>query len=231
MNKNVKTLLAQVLNDEFEKKGFKYFKKENIFLKEVEGGSYFIEFHITDDYDSGASIYSRVVEIDLFVNFDLINKWFEKYEYRSKSDLKFNWIHGVSLNELCPDPLKINLKDETSISRFSQILKTNVSLVYSYFYNSKNISKLWNEKLKNDSSENIINIFQVLQLLTFVWLFDKVNFNDTLKKNREKLQESVKIGEPMSLKLFPYFEEMIQDLKAHDFESEIFELDADVFNC
>lgn len=222
---DVNNYFGDRLNSILVHKGYKFTKGKKLFHKDLSNGAVFLYYKILDSYNFEKDEVCWEIETQIYVRFDNLNKWFHKFEHRTKGDLKYDWTFGEELSE------KLILDvDEIDYERLISSYCDTIVLKINEFLNKYKNLKVVEEDLVSSNIEKLIRgeslEFRVLiRDLSLLWVVDKNKFEQHYPNYYERIKLMNDNKEPMVSLYFPKWEEIITELKNIDVEVQDIVLD------
>lgn len=219
-------LLYDELKTEFERIGFKAIKSKGLLYKKIAGGLLLISYRVVDGYNFKRDQVAWKIELTVSIGFDVVHKWFEKFEHRSKSDYKYYSTYSTSIDKIFEKKVEIDVdtpRIDSVVSNIVSKIKIGTEIFFKnhccleYVYKSKNIDAL--DDLKN------LNVRMALENLSIIWILKKDIFEKALSAYKDKLEQLYEVGDPMAKIYLPKLDEIISYLKSIDFNDTILCLD------
>jgi hypothetical protein len=231
----LKNLIIESLKQRYENIDFKWIKSESRFVKQTNGGLLMFECKVIDAYNFEKDEVAWKVEVNFYIGFEAVHKWFEAFEHRKKDDYKYFWTYADNLENTSGCKFQIDV-DSLNVNNFIIDLIEKLDVGLKKFYNSNRylsqlkIAKelLLFKKIEDVRAVKFFNSRSAFELLSISWVLRQNNFDKVLDLFKLRILELVNVGDPMAKFYYPQFEEIIKALKNNDFSNSILELDDNV---
>jgi len=225
----LKNLLKSELESEF--KDFKLISSKNKLYQEINGGLLMIDYNVNDAYNFEKDEIAWRIEVSFFIGFEVVHKWFEPFEHRSKKDYKYYWTYGLNLDNILGHKIQMDV-DEPSVSSFlKNVIEKIDSGLNSFYLQNRELQNLYKNKVPFDLNSiddvknmKAFNVRTAIEILTIAWILKDTNFNEMLHLFKLRIEELVSVGDPMAKHYYPKFDEIIEVLKRTNFSDSILSL-------
>jgi len=222
--KEVKNNLEIELNNLLSFIGYKFKKGKNTFIKYTNNGFGMLVFAVTDDFNLSKNEVCWKIDANFFVRFDIIHQWFEPFDIRDKKDLKNVWSKGESINTNFKSNLSIDVDDVDAKNKIKKIALIIVKEFTNFINENNTLEKLEKAILPKQISEledisdyKYFNVNYAIVILSLAKILKRSDFENIINISRDKINQLVKVGDPMAKVYINKFEDIIYKLQSNEF--------------